>query len=113
MGRRVRLKGPADDNVMMADVVEEFRIGIGGTYCNNRIFVADISDECILGLDSMKLFKMIIDLDKGIMEVNGKVLPGRLKYVGGEEVPLYPATSVREVVLEPESVSRIGIRLGG
>ena len=113
VGRRVRLKGPADDNVMMADVIEEFRIGIGGTYCNNRVFIADISDECILGLDTMKLFKMVIDLDKGIVGVNGKVLPGRLKYVGGEEIPLYPARSVGEVRLEPESVSRIQIRLEG
>ena len=83
VGRRVRLKGPADDNIMMADVVEKFRLGIGGTYYTNRVFIADISDECIFGLDSMKLFKMVIDLDKGIVGVNGKVLPGRLKYVGG------------------------------
>ena len=52
--------------------------------------MANISDECIIGLDTMRMFKMILDVGKGMVGVNGKVLPGCFKYVGGAEVPLYP-----------------------
>ena len=38
--------------------------------------MVNISDECIIGLDTMKMFKMILDVGKGMVGVNGKVLPG-------------------------------------
>ena len=56
-----------------------------------QVFVANISDECIIGLDTMRMFKMILDVGKGMVGVNGKVLPGCFKYVGGAEVLLYPS----------------------
>ena len=56
--------------------------------------MANISDECIIGLDTMRMFKMILDVGKGMVGVNGKVLPGCFKYVGGAEVPLYPVETV-------------------
>ena len=52
----------------------------GGISKKNRVFVANISDECIIGLDTIK---MVLDVEKGMVEVNGKVLPGCFKYVGG------------------------------
>ena len=54
------------------------------------MFVANISDECIIGLDTMKLFKMVLDVGKGMVGVNGKVLPGCFKYVGGAQVAALP-----------------------
>ena len=36
--------------------------------------MANISDECIIGLDTMKMFKMVLDVGKGMVGV--KVLPG-------------------------------------
>ena len=59
--------------------------------------MANISDECIIGLDTMRMFKMILDVGKGMVGVNGKVLPGCFKYVGGAEVPLYPVETVSRV----------------
>ena len=35
--------------------------------------------------------------------VNGKVLPGCFKYVGGVEVSLYPVETIRRVELGPAS----------
>ena len=58
--------------------------------------MANISDECIIGLDTMRMFKMILDVGKGMVGVNGKVLPGCFKYVGGAEVPLYPVETVSQ-----------------
>ena len=68
--------------------------------------MANISDECIIGLDTMKMFKMVLDVGKGMVGVNGKVLPGCFKYVGGAEVPRYPVETVRRVELGPASVTK-------
>ena len=91
----------------MAEVVDEVEIEMGGNSKKNRVFVANISDECIIGLDTMRMFKMILGVGKGMVGVNGKVLPGCFKYVGGAEEPLYPVETVRRVELEPSSVTTI------
>ena len=75
--------------------------------------MANISDECIIGLDTMRMFKMILDVGKGMVGVNGKVLPGCFKYVGGAEVPLYPVETVSRVELEPSSVTKIPVTVKG
>ena len=50
--------------------------------------MTNISDECIIGLDTMKMFEMVLDVGKGMVGVNGKVLPGCFNYMGGAEVTL-------------------------
>ena len=54
---RVRLKGATQDT-MMADIVGNVEIEAGGVRRGTKIFVADITDDCIFGLDCMKLFKL-------------------------------------------------------
>ena len=41
----------------MAEVADDVEIEMGGILRKNRIFVANISDECIIGLDTMRMFK--------------------------------------------------------
>ena len=79
--RSAQLKGVAEDNSLMAEVVDDVEIEMGGISKKNRVFVANISDECIIGLDTMGMFKMIRDVGKGMVGVNGKVLLGCFKYV--------------------------------
>ena len=45
--------------------------------------------------------------------VNGKVLSGCFKYVGGAEVPLYAVETVRRVELGPASVTKIPVTVKG
>ena len=78
------MKGVAEDNWLMAEVVDDVEIEMGWGFQRNRAFVANISDECIIVLDTMKMFTMVLDVGKGMVGVNGKVLPGCFKYVGGE-----------------------------
>ena len=111
--RPARLKGVAEDNSLMAEVVDDVEIEMGGISKKNRVFVAKISDGCIIGLDTMKMFKMVLDVGKGMVGVNGKVLPGCFKYVGGAEVPLYPVETVRRVELDPLSVTKIPVTVKG
>ena len=61
----------------------------------------------IIGLDTMKTFKMVLDVGKGMVRVNVKVLPGCFKYVGGVEVLLYPV--VRRVELGSASVTKVPV----
>ena len=75
--------------------------------------MANVSDECIIGLDTMKLFKMVLNVGKGTVGVNGKVLIGCFKYVGGAEVPVYQVETVRIVELEPSSVTQILVTVKG
>ena len=95
--RPARLKGVAEDNSLIAEVVDdvEIEMGDGGVFQRRiEFFVAHVSDECIIGLDTMKMFKMVLGVGKGMVGGNGKVLPGCFKYVGGAEVPLYPVEMV-------------------
>ena len=55
----------------------------------------------------MKTFKMVLDVGKGMVRVNVKVLPGCFKYVGGVEVLLYPV--VRRVELGSASVTKVPV----
>ena len=61
----------------------------------------------------MKIVKMVLDVGKGMVGVNGKVPPGCCKYVGGAEVPLYPVKTVRRVELGQASVTKISVTVKG
>ena len=54
--RPARLKGVAKDNSLRAEVVDDVEIEMGGISKKNRVFVTNISDECIIGLDTMRMF---------------------------------------------------------
>ena len=109
----VKLKGPTQDT-MMADIVENVEIEAGGVRRGTKIFVADITNDCIFGLDCMKLFKMVVDLNKGVVGVGHSVVAGKLTYVGGQRVPLYPMRTVRRLKLKPEMamLARVNIQGG-
>ena len=108
----VKIKGATQDT-MMADIVENVEIEAGGVRRGTKIFVADISDDCIFGLDCMKLFKMVVDLNKGVVGVGHSVVAGKLKYVGGERVPLYPMRTVRRLKLKPEMAMLVRVNIEG
>ena len=56
------------------------------------------------------MFKMVLDVGKGMVGVYGKVLPGCFKYVVGAEVLV---ETVRRVELRPASVTRIPVTVRG
>ena len=66
--RPVRLKGVAEDYSLMAEVVDNVEIEMGGISKKNLVCVANISDECIIGLDTMIMFKMVLDVGNGMGE---------------------------------------------
>ena len=112
VNHKVTLRG-ATKAAMEAWVVYDFEITVGGIKKKNKVFVAENEDNCIFGLDSMKLFKMVLDLNKGVVGVGHKVIPGKFKYVGGDQVPLYPMRTINQIQFTPGSVSKVEIVIRG
>ena len=56
---------------------------------------------------------MVLDVGKGMVGVNGKVLPGCFKYMGGAVVPLYPVETVCREEWELSSVTKIPVIVKG
>ncbi|GBM26319.1 hypothetical protein AVEN_256547-1 [Araneus ventricosus] len=59
-------------------------IECGSRKFHHRIYVADVTDPCILGLNFVKKFNFTVDLEKNEIRT------------GGEEIPLFSASGVSE-----------------
>ncbi|XP_047471470.1 uncharacterized protein LOC125026912 [Penaeus chinensis] len=93
-GHCVQLKGPV-----------EARIGVGSTVQRLPVYVADMDEPCLLGLDYLTQSKACVNLGRKLVRVHG------------EDVPLLPEVGCAEVVtaerlhLAPRTESRIRCRL--
>ncbi|XP_047481643.1 DNA damage-inducible protein 1-like [Penaeus chinensis] len=74
-GHCVQLKGPV-----------EARIGVGSTVQRLPVYVADMDEHCLLGLDYLTQSKTCVDLGRKLVRVHG------------EDVPLLPEVGCAEVV---------------
>ena len=50
------------------------------------MYVADITNNCILGLDYLKARKAVIDLSQRVLVVNGTIVKGKYKHAEGTPV---------------------------
>ena len=66
------------------------------------MYVADINDKCILGLDYLKTNKAVIDLDKGVLSLGGMHITGKYKYAYCNSVPLYRVRLTSKTHLWPK-----------
>ena len=55
-------------------------LGDGHGYDSMTIHVANITDNCILGLDYLKARKAVIDLSQGVLVINDTIVKGKYKY---------------------------------
>ncbi|GBO40219.1 hypothetical protein AVEN_154250-1 [Araneus ventricosus] len=67
-GEKTEIRGKLDES-----------IECGSRKFHHRIYVADITDTCILGLDFLQKFNITVDLEKNEIRT------------GGEEIPLFSA----------------------
>ena len=56
----------------------EVDLGDGNGIYSMTMYVADITDNCILGLDYLKACKVVIDLNQGVLVVNGTIVKGSI-----------------------------------
>ena len=74
----IRMKGASASRVMVGCRVDGVDVDLGEDHRNYSMtmYVADITDNCILGLDYLKAREAVIDLSQGIFVVNGTIVKG-------------------------------------
>ena len=75
------------------------------------MYVADITDNCILGLDYLKASEAVIDLSQGVLVVSGISVKGKYKYAEGTPVRTHKVRLVNDCHLFPNSVNRATVRI--
>ena len=75
----IRLKGASATGLMSGCRVDKVDVDLGYGLGSNimPIYVADINDDCILGLDYPKARGAVIDLGRGVLEVEGLLVTGK------------------------------------
>ena len=61
-------------------------VSIGRWNTSHDILVADIYDECILGMDFLQKYECLVDLKKGRLQINKEEIP---------RVPAVPSSCCR------------------
>ena len=68
---------------------------IHGNY-SMTMYVANITDNCILGLDYLKAHKAVIDLSQGVLVVNDTIVKEKYKYADSTPVRTHKLRSVND-----------------
>ena len=74
----IRLKGASASGVLVGCRVDGVEVDLGYDHGNYSMtmYVANITDNCILGLDYPKARKAVIDLSQGVLVVNDTIVKG-------------------------------------
>ena len=109
----IQMKGASASGVMVGCRVYGVEVDLGDGHENYSMtmYVANISDNCILGLDYLKARKAVIDLSQGVFVVNHTILKGKYKYAEGTPVRTHKVRLVNDCHLFPNSVSRATVRI--
>ena len=109
----IRMKGASASGVMVWCWVDGVEVDLGDSHENYSMtmYVADSTDNCILGLDYIKAREAVIDLSQGLLVVNGTILKGKYKSAEGTPVRTHKVRLVNECHLFPNSVSRAAVRI--
>ena len=109
----IRLKGASASGVMVGCRVDGVEVDLGDGHGNYSMtmYVANITDNCILGLDYRKARKAVIDLSQGVLVVNDTIVKGKYKYAGATPVRTHKVRLVNDCHLFPNSVSRATVRI--
>ena len=103
----IQLKVASASGFMVGCRVYGVEVDLGddhGNY-NMPMYVADITDNCILGFDYLKARGAVINLSQGVLEINGTFVKGKYRHAEGTPVV------VNDCHLFLNSVSRTAVRI--
>ena len=94
----IRLKGAAASGVMVGCRVDGVEVDLGDGHGNYSMtmYVANMTDNCILGLDYLKVRKTVIDLSHGVLVVNDTIVKRKYKYAEGTPVRTHKVRLVND-----------------
>ena len=109
----IRMKGASASDVMVGCRVDGVEVDLGNIHGNHSMtmYVANITDNCILGLDYLKARKAVIDLSQGVLVFNDTIVKGKYKYAEGTPVRTHKVRLVNDCHLFLNSVSRATLRI--
>ena len=109
----IRLKDASASGVMVGCRVDGVEVYLGDGHGNYSMtmYVADITDNCILGLDNLEARKAVIDISQGVLLVNGTIVKGTYTYVAGITIMTHKVRLVIDCHIFPNSVSRSIVRI--
>ena len=105
----VNLNSAAAGGVIPATLRKEVDITLNSVCINMSIYVADINDDCILGLDWMRATRVRLDFEHGILEFKDQRIVARYKRGRAGKTPLAAARIVRNTLLKPNSESMVWV----
>ena len=105
----VNLNSAAAGGVIPATLRKEVDITLNGVSITMSIYVADINDDCILGLDWMRAARVRLDFEHGILEFRGQRIVARYKRGRAGKTPLAAARIVSNTLLRPNSESMVWV----
>ena len=109
----IRLEVASASGVMVGCRVDGLEVDLGDGHENYSMtmYVANIIDNCILGLDDLKARKAVIDLSQGVLVVNETIVKGKYKYAEGTPVRTHKVRLVNDCHLFQNSGSRATVRI--
>ena len=105
----IRLKGASASGLMSGCRVDKVDVDLGyglGSY-SMPMYVADINDDCILGLDYLKTRGAVIDLGRVVLEVEGLLVTRKYKYANDTSSSIHRVCLSKRGHLWPNSVTRV------
>jgi hypothetical protein len=101
----VKLKGAGQNHHMTASFAKNVQLLIGGHNYVWDIYIAPITDDCILGLDFMIQHKAVVDLENNTFSMNNCTIPALLKKnQKGENYQVSRVYLANKIVVPPNSV---------
>ena len=108
----VRLKTAGKEDFIKAKLLNKIQIGIGNDTFNWKVYIAPITDLCIIGLDFLKAKGVVIDLENGTLTLNNNTTPAIYKSTTeGEFYKVSRVVALRKIVVPPHTVVRCKVKM--
>ena len=105
-----QLKGASEHGSSMSAMrADKVNIDLDGVTVCIPVYVADISDDCILGLDWIRANKVTIDFEHGVIFTHSRTIVAQYKQWRAGLVPLLEARTVKKTLLQPNEMRRIDV----
>ena len=101
----VYLRGAAKTGRMKAKLIRGVELAIDGISYQSNVYVAPISDDCLLGLDFLKAHNCIIDMIRNTMSIDTQTIPIAIQQDLPEQSTSCRLVTSERIVLKPRSVT--------
>ena len=104
----------AEGNKMPSKMVKGVSLGIGEGVYEWTIYVAQIKDDFILGLDFLKHHRAVLDLDRGTVLLKNQLVKAQYcRNKEGQQYKVSRVCSTQSITVSPNSIQRVFCKFHG